>query len=128
MLRAVGAVLAGLVLFDLAERLLNAAALHLWLDYAAAQPDRSYTLGMLVVRLVVLGALAIGAGAITATIAQGQRYPEMWLALLLVGFTAYAHHAIWGQYPTWYHIVFIGYLAPLSLLGGLLARKAGLSA
>jgi hypothetical protein len=33
------------------------------------------------------------------------------------------HYYVWDQYPIWYHLVYLGYLLPLTLLGGQLAIK-----
>lgn len=123
MMRMIGAVAAGLLLWVALEGLLQWCALLAWLDYAAAAPTRNFDLPMLVARLLS-GAgvtLLVGTAVARASGREQKAIPVFALILLLL---AVAHHLqplVWSAYPLWYHLVFWAYLVPLTLLGGRLA-------
>ena len=98
------------------------ATLHGWPAYAAAAPTRSYDSTMLLVRQSVGVIATLAAGALASRIAEaGSRAaPIVGGLLLLVSVPWHIH--IWSQYPIWYHLVYLGYLLPLALLGERLAR------
>jgi hypothetical protein len=122
MLRRIGAILAGLLAFVAVEATASIAARALWPAYDMAAPTRAYTLEMLLAREGAGMLCALAAGAAAASVSNGVRRTELesGIALLLI---AVAYHLwIWDQYPVWYHLLFLSYLVPLSLLGGKLAR------
>jgi hypothetical protein len=94
----------------------------LWPAYAAAEPEKAYTLAMLVSRLI-LGALSIaGAAGITTIIAGDNGRAAYWLGgvALLISLPIHLYYE-WSSYPIWYHIVYLSYLVPIA---GLSARVA----
>ncbi len=124
MMRIIGAVVAGLLLWVALEALLHQSALLVWPNYAAAAPTRNFDLSMLVARLLSGALVTLIVGATVARIGGRERkaIPVFALALLLI---AVAHHlqpSVWSAYPLWYHLAFWAYLVPLTLLGG---RRAG---
>jgi len=89
-----------------------------WPGYAAAAEGHRFTFAMLVIRLVAGAFATLAAGAVAGWLARGQ-----WRAILLTGggvllVSLVRHYQIWDQYPVWYHFVYLGYLLPLTALGG----------
>ena len=123
MKRSIFAAVAGLAAWVLAASLLN-RGLRLGLPgYALAEPTMTFTLGMKIARLI-LGALAsLAAGAATGAIAHSSpRLPWLVGAILLAAFIP-AHIQLWVKFPLWYHLLFLGTLAPLVALGAALLRS-----
>ncbi|HEY6823549.1 MAG TPA: hypothetical protein VI195_03870, partial [Steroidobacteraceae bacterium] len=90
--------------------------------YAAAEPTMSFTLGMLLSRLAIGALTSLAAGAIAAWIAPAStRLPVLLGITLLVAFIP-VHARLWSLFPFWYHLVFLGTLLPLVLLGSRLPR------
>jgi L-asparagine transporter-like permease len=90
--------------------------------YAAAEPTMSFTLGMLVSRLVIAALASLIAGAIAAWIAPASRRMPVLLGLALLLAFLPVHVKLWSLFPFWYHLVFLGTLVPLIVLGARLPR------
>jgi hypothetical protein len=123
MKRSIFAALAGLAVWVLVASLLN-RGLRLGLPgYALAEPTMTFTLGMKIARLI-LGALAsLAAGATTGAIAPSSaRLAWVVGAILLAAFIP-AHLQLWVKFPLWYHVLFLGTLAPLVALGAALLQS-----
>lgn len=118
MVRRLGPVFAGLLIFGAVVFLAGVVARSIWPDYAAAVPDRTYTLPMLLARLFTGAAATAVAGWGTSRIAQGDRFSAIWLGIVLLAISLPWHIHIWHGYPTWYHFVWFGCLIPSALLGG----------
>ena len=41
----------------------------------------------------------------------------MWLLYSIVD-----HYIVWDQFPVWYHLLYLAYIAPLALLGAKLVK------
>ncbi len=121
MKRAVFAFLAGLAAWIVLISLLN-RALRLGLPgYAAAEPAMSFTLGMLAARLAIGALASVIAGCIAAWLAPASLRLPVWLGIaLLVAFVP-IHVRLWSSFPVWYHLLFLGTILPLVILG---ARRA----
>jgi hypothetical protein len=50
------------------------------------------------------------------------------VALLLLALFVPVHVGLWAKFPLWYHVVFLGSLIPLVLLGGKLLESRGVRA
>jgi hypothetical protein len=122
MKRPILAFAAGLVLWVLLISVLNRGLRILVTDYAAAEATFSFTLGMLAQRLVIAALTSLIAGAVAAWIAPSSpRVPVLLGATLLVAFIP-VHARLWSLFPFWYHLVFLGTLIPLVVLGARLTR------
>lgn len=123
MKRSIFALLAGLVLWAVVATLLNFGLRAGFSGYAVAEPTLAFTLGMKVARLI-LGALAsLAAGAVAGLIAPLKRsLPWVLGAIILAAFIP-AHVQLWAKFPVWYHLVFLGTLVPLVVLGAALSRS-----
>ena len=123
MKRSILAFVAGLAVWVLVVSLLNRSLRLVLQGYAAAEPQMRFSLGMMAARLV-LGVLAsLAAGAAARAVAPTSRAVSWVLgAVLLVAFIP-VHIRLWAKFPVWYHLVFLGTLVPLALLGGMFTRK-----
>jgi hypothetical protein len=122
MKRAILAFSAGLVTWIVVISVLDRVLRMLLAGYAAAEPTMSFTLGMLVSRLAIGALTSLIAGAIGAWLAPtSTRVPVLLGITLLVAFIP-VHARLWSLFPFWYHLVFLGTLLPLVLLGSRLPR------
>ena len=89
-----------------------------WPEYAAAAPEKAFTLPMLWSRLGVAGFLTVVSAA-AATLVAGDRRAAWVLGVLLVLVSLPSHlHYVWADYPAWYHAVYLLSLVPLAWVGG----------
>jgi hypothetical protein len=123
MKRSILALFVGFVLWVVVASLLNRGLRVAFAGYAAAEPTLSFTLGMKFARLLVGALASLAAGAATA-MTTPSKLSVAWVlgAILLTGFIP-IHIQIWAKFPIWYHLVFLGTLAPLVVLGAALARS-----
>ena len=121
--RTIFAVLAGLLFFLAAEIGASLAARAFWPGYAEAAINRSYSLPMLIARLMV-GALAtIGSGWVASRISGNPRNAALSFGVALFAISLVWHINIWPEYPAWYHLVWLGCIIPGAVLGSRLSLK-----
>jgi uncharacterized membrane protein YhdT len=86
--------------------------------YAAAEPHLQFTLGMMIARLALPGAIpSVGAGFVSAWISRGSRRVIAVLVIILLAAFLPAHYQLWTKFPLWYHLTFLTSLIVLTLLG-----------
>lgn len=123
MKRSILAFIAGLAAWVLVASLLNRGLRLALRGYAAAEPELTFTHGMMAARLV-LGALAsLAAGAATRAVAPSSRRAAWVLGAVLLAAFIPIHVRLWANFPVWYHLVFLGTLVPLVALGATLIRN-----
>jgi hypothetical protein len=124
MIRTVGALLAGAIVWKAVVLLATLASRLAWPAYTAVEQSRIFALDMLFSRLAV-GALAtLAFGFVAAWVARGeQRIIRLILSVWLT-YSVVDHYLVWKQFPIWYHLVYLCYTVPLVLLGGKLAQRA----
>ena len=123
MKRSILAFIAGLAAWVLVASLLNRGLRLALRGYAAAEPEMTFTNGMMAARLV-LGALASqAAGATTRAVAPSSRRVVWVLGAVLLAAFIPIHVRLWANFPVWYHLVFLGTLAPFVALGATLTRN-----
>lgn len=123
MKRSILAFIAGLAAWALVASLLNRGLRLALRGYAAAEPEMTFTHGMMAARLV-LGALAsLAAGAATRAVAPSSRRTVWVLGAVLLAAFIPIHVRLWANFPVWYHLVFLGTLVPLVALGATLIRN-----
>jgi hypothetical protein len=115
-LKALGALIAALVVWFVVATVIHRTMFLFWPDYKIATPLLAFTLPMKIFRL------ALGAVSTLIAAAAARRLSEVsWLplalgcALILLFLPEHIH--IWSRFPVWYHLTFLGYLIPLSLIG-----------
>ena len=79
---------------------------------------------ILIMHLVRAVIITLMSGFLAAFIARGNRNALLGLGILLFLFGAMVQFMAWSYIPIWYHIVFLGLLIPMSILGGWLKRTA----
>lgn len=123
MKRSILAFIAGLAAWVLVASLLNRGLRLALRGYSAAEPEMTFTHGMMAARLV-LGALAsFAAGAATRAVAPSSRRTVWVLGAVLLAAFIPIHVRLWANFPVWYHLVFLGTLVPLVALGATLIRN-----
>ena len=123
MKRSILGLIMGLAVWVLVASLLNRGLRFGLEGYAAAEPQMTFTHAMMAARLA-LGALAsLAAGAVTRAVAPSSTR-VLWVlgAVLLAAFIP-VHVQLWTKFPVWYHLVFLGTLVPLVVLGGTITRN-----
>jgi hypothetical protein len=122
-LKRIGAILAGFVAWWGVVGLATLLVRAVWPAYAAAEPLRAYTLDMLLTRLTTGMVATLVAGAVVAWLSKRELKAVLWFGGVLLLLSAVHHYRIWDQYPVWYHLVYLAYLVPLTVLGARLVRS-----
>ncbi|HUH93066.1 MAG TPA: hypothetical protein VL742_07960 [Casimicrobiaceae bacterium] len=127
-LRVVLAVTAGFLVWFTVATVGNLAIRWLIPGYADVEKAMDFSLDMLIARLV-LGAIAsLAAGAACVAIGRGARVAVYLFAVLLLALFVPVHANLWARFPAWYHIVFLGSLIPLVIVGARLPGSRGVRA
>ena len=110
MIRAVGAVVGGLVTWVVVASVGNRLLRIALPGYAEVEVAMTFTQAMLVDRLVLGAASSLCAGFVGALIAKRNGIADKVLAgILLVAFIP-VHYSLWERFPAWYHLVFLASL------------------
>ena len=117
MKRTLLAAFVGFVAWWVAATVLDRALRLVWPAYAALLPTLSFTLGMLAARLIEGALSTLTAGAVAGWIAGRQRAAGLATGGLLLLFFVPTHAMLWSRFPIWYHLLFLGSLAPLAWFG-----------
>lgn len=124
MKRSVLAFIVGLAVWVLVASLLNRVLRLAVEGYAAAEPRTTFTHGMMAARLV-LGALAsLATGAATRAVAPSSMRVLWVLGAVLLAVFIPVHIGLWAKFPVWYHLLFLGTLVPLVVLGATLTNRS----
>lgn len=123
MARSILAFIVGLVVWVLVASVLNRGLRVAIGGYAAAEPQMAFTHGMMAARLALGAVASLAAGAVIKVIAPSNAR-VVWVlgAFLLVAFIP-VHVRLWTKFPVWYHLVFLGTLVPLVVLGATFVCK-----
>ena len=91
-----------------------------WPAYAAAAPDRSYTLAMLVCRLVLYGSAIAATSFVAGRVAGDERLS--WFAGAVIFALSVPPHLypgyVWDDFPVWYHLGYLASVLPIALCAG----------
>ena len=124
-LRFVVAVLVGVVVSRIVLDGGSVVLRTAWPAYALAEPDRAYSLAMLLVRLVMFSTMIAAVSASGTLVARDHRFS--WFAgsiILAISIPPHLYPGhVWEFYPPWYHIVYLLSIVPLALSAGHLARR-----
>jgi hypothetical protein len=122
MKRAVVAFIVGLLTWAVVVSLIDRLLRFSLAGYAAAEPNLSFTLGMMAARLSMAAAGSVIAGALMGVIAPGAKRTPWILGGVLVAVFVPTHVRLWHVFPAWYHLTFLVTLGPLIALGAWLTR------
>ncbi len=91
-----------------------------WSDYALADPTKSYTLAMLLVRLVIFSTTIASTSAVAALVAGDKRAPLVTGGIILaLSIPPHLYPGyVWDDYPAWYHILYLLSVVPIAIFGG----------
>ena len=118
MVKAIIAIVAGLVAWIAVVALAGVIMRSSWPAYARVADAMTFTLPMMLARLSI-GALAtLAAGWVTAAIARRPMLVRLMPGLILLVAFIPQHIALWNVFPLWYHLTFLLSLVPLTYLGG----------
>ena len=123
MLRNIGAILAGLVAWVVIATVLDRAIRLCWPEYDAAVPSIVFTLPMMFERLGEGAITTIAGGIINRLIARGSLWPAAVQGVVILLLFLPTHYKLWHNFPIWYHLTFLGYLIPLTVLGAALVPR-----
>jgi hypothetical protein len=124
MMRTTLAVAAGFVAWVVVVTLGNLLLRAILPGYAVVEAAMAFTPLMLVARLTLGVAASLAAGYVGSVVGRQRPLAVPVLAGLLALFFLVVHLKLWDKFPGWYHIIFLGTLAPLVLLGGRLHRRS----
>ena len=127
MVRRIAAALGAVLFFAGLASAMNRLALAVWPAYAEAFPSHNFSPAMLGARLVTAVVALLGSGIIAALISRSERIAVVIAAatLLLLGGTVHLTEPTWSHFPLWYHLAFLGLIAPCVLIGGGLRKTSG---
>jgi hypothetical protein len=118
MIRGVIAVVVGLIAWVVIATGLDVLLRIALPGYGASEPQFNFTLGMMIARLALPGAVpSVGAGFVSAWIARSDRRVIVALIIILLAIFLPAHYRLWEKFPLWYHLTFLLSLILLPLLG-----------
>ena len=121
-IRVVLAIAAGFVVWFTVATVGNLAIRWLLPGYAEVEKTMNFSSDMLLARLVLGVGASIAAGAACVIIARTTGVAIYLLALLLLALFVPVHVGLLAKFPVWYHVLFLGSLVPLVVLG---ARLVG---
>jgi hypothetical protein len=79
-----------------------------WADYNIASRDKSYTIQMLLSRLLVAMLASIITGISSCKIANDKGKSSWFVAVIVFCIAAYIHFLrVWADYPIWYHFAYL---------------------
>ncbi len=117
--RAAAAVIGGLFAWVVVATIGNLVLRLAWPDYAAVESAMSFTLAMLLLRLLLGAVSSLCAGFVAAWITKRNgRAVKVTAGLLLLAFIP-LHYSLWDRFPTWYHLTFLLSLVVMTLLGAM---------
>jgi hypothetical protein len=123
MIRTVAGIVAGLIVWITVATIGNLLFRVSWRGYAEAEISMTFTLAMMVARLL-LGALSsVCAGLAVAWITKGNGMAAKVLGIVVTVMFVPVHYGLWDKFPIWYHAIFLASLFPLMLLGATILRR-----
>jgi hypothetical protein len=114
----------GFAVFATLGKLGFTALTTLWPAYAAADPDRTFSIAMLLSRLTIGALSTAGATCVTTIVAADSGRAAWWLGWILLVISLPVHlYVVWSDYPVWYHVVYLAYLVPIAAQTGRFFRS-----
>lgn len=120
MLRSIVAVIVAVVSWFVVATILNWILRAALPGYSVAEVALSFTLPMMIARLVLGLVSSLCAGFVCAVVAGPRKAAPKIAAALLVLLFLPVHYMIWDKFPVWYHLFFLITLAPVVLIGAAL--------
>jgi hypothetical protein len=126
MVRTVLSVIAGVVAWIIVVTAVDIAMRHFWPEYGAVFRALTFTLPMMLARLIESTAALIIAAIVTVRIAPASRYAPWAFGIVMLAIFVPTHYIVWAKFPIWYHAYFLSSLVIVPVLTASAARgKAG---
>jgi len=90
--------------------------------YSAVEATMTFTLTMMICRLLLGLVSSLFAGFVCGAIARNRVAPKVAAGVMVLLFLP-GHYMIWAKFPVWYHLFFLITLAPAMLIGASRARR-----
>lgn len=119
MIRAIIGVLSGLFAWVLIATVGNLALRVALPGYAEVEKAMTFSLTMLMARLLLGAVSSLGAGLTVAWITKRSGFSVKVVAGILFLVFLPLHYTLWDKFPIWYHIVFLASLVVMTLLGAM---------
>ena len=124
MLRLIGGILAGAVVWLVSVFVLGFICGMVWPEMAAIKDMTLLTLPMLITRLSISAIGSLAGGYAAALIGRENTRAPLGAGILLLAVFVPYHMTIWHNFPVWYHLTFFVSLPVLSWLGGMLRSSS----
>ncbi len=121
--RGIAGVAGGLVAWIVVATLINLALRYGWPAYAEVEKEMTFTLAMMVARLILSAVASACAGATVAWISRRNHRAIMICAVLLFVLFLPVHYQLWNTFPLWYHVAFFVLLVGMVFVGAALLRR-----
>ena len=121
MLRLIGGIVAGIVVWGIVVTLLNFGLRYGMPGYGAVEKAMLFTVPMMAARLSISAVSSLVSGYAAAAIGRRQMAAVAAGVIILLLFLP-VHYMIWDKFPIWYHLTFLTSLPVLSIVGGRFAR------
>jgi hypothetical protein len=119
--RILAGAVVGAIVWLVSVTALNFALRYCWHDYASVEKAMTFTVPMMIARLVESGISSIVGGVVAAMIGRDRTRPALGAGIILLVLFLPVHYSLWSRFPIWYHLTFLSSLVVLSLLGGRIA-------
>jgi hypothetical protein len=124
MTKTIAGIVAGLIAWIIVATIGNLLFRVSWPGYAQAEISTTFTLAMMVARLLLGVLSSVCAGLAVAWITKGNGPATKILGIVLTAMFVPVHYRLWDKFPVWYHVIFLASLFPVTLLGArLLGRR-----
>jgi hypothetical protein len=123
MLKSMLAVVVAIIAWFLVATICNLVLRLALPGYSAAEVTISFTLTMMICRLITGLISSVAAGFICAAIAGRSRPAPKIAAVIMVLLFLPVHYMLWNKFPIWYHLFFLITLAPTMVIGAALKSR-----
>lgn len=123
MLRTIGAVIAGVVVWLVCAEIFDLTLRAIWPAYLAALPARAFTLPMMIARLAESTVALVIAAWVAGAVANSARAVFWALGVVMLALFVPYHIHVWTKFPIWYHAYFLSSLLLIPLAVGMLMRR-----
>jgi hypothetical protein len=123
MLRSISAILIAVVAWFLIASVGNRVLRAAMRGYTDVEVAMAFTLPMQIGRLALGLVSSLCAGTVCALIARPGSHAAKFFGGIMLAFFLPVHYSLWDKFPVWYHIFFLGTLAPAIILGAAIVQK-----
>jgi len=124
MIRMISGIVAGFVVWFVVASMGNVLFRVSWPGYAQVETAMTFTLAMLLGRLLLGVLSSLCGGLVVAWITRANATATWILGIVLTIFFVPVHYGLFDKFPIWYHLVFLASLLPVTLLGASLFARS----